>query len=97
MESRFFCNMVFNSGKISPHLFQFRQGIKHLFSFSAMAASDVIGVAGGGAELECNLDPAIPGTLPSYSWVLFPAIPGPLPGYYRYSPIYSRYFLPSYS
>jgi hypothetical protein len=70
-----------------------------------MAASDVIGIAGGGAELECNLDPAIPGTFPSYSWVLFPAIPGYFsqlfqvfyPVKKRYSSIYSRYFLPSYS
>ena len=32
-----------------------------------MTASDVIGIAGGGAELECNLDPAIPGHLEKHS------------------------------
>ena len=32
-----------------------------------MTASDVIGIAGGGAELECNLDPAIPGHLEQLS------------------------------
>ena len=47
-----------------------------------MTASDVIGIAGGGAELECNLDPAIPGHLEN------------IPSLQRKFPIYSGGVVP---